>query len=114
VSTPEDDIFTFDTHSHTSPKGHEGGDKSWSQGSACEEPESKESEREGGRRRATTTESVIDFSDPLHQYLTQGEDAQNNSCGVQQELAVARLPFLNKFRKALDDTTLSTSPYLKV
>lgn len=55
-------------------------------------------------------ESIEDFSDPLHLYLTIQDDVfgPNNS----QQLSVAELPFSNKFKKALDDTILSVSPFL--
>lgn len=53
--------------------------------------------------------SVEDYSDPLHSYLT-GENYEKNS--VTQEFSVQELPFSNKFRKALDETILSISPYL--
>lgn len=58
------------------------------------------------------TKSVEDYSDPLHSYLTHDDvlDDKNNSF---QQLSVAELPFSNKFRKAIDETILSTSPYLQ-
>lgn len=55
------------------------------------------------------TKSVEDYSDPLHSYLT-GEETNDKSNSVQ--LSVQELPFSNKFRKALDETMLSVSPYL--
>ncbi|XP_034942912.1 1-phosphatidylinositol 3-phosphate 5-kinase [Chelonus insularis] len=61
-------------------------------------------------------ESVSDQSDPLHQYLNEEEDIFSqtiNSSSTSQNLSVADLPLLNKFKKALDDTVLSFSPYLK-
>lgn len=77
-------------------------------------------------------QSVSDRSDPLHQYLNEApedDDVQLKSdqdhktlddnfpksdpTGRQTRLSVADLPLLNKFKKALDDTTLSLSPYLK-
>lgn len=64
--------------------------------------------------KRVTAESIIDFSDPLHQYLTLGEEANNVQGNGAQCLAVAKIPYLNQFRKALDDTILSVSPYLKV
>ncbi|OXU27408.1 hypothetical protein TSAR_004798 [Trichomalopsis sarcophagae] len=59
-------------------------------------------------------ESVSDKSDPLHQYMNEDEDevfdqvSPNGQC-----LSVADLPLLNKFKKALEGTILSVSPYLK-
>lgn len=64
--------------------------------------------------KRVTAESVSDFSDPLHQYLTLGEEASSVQTNNSQCLAVAKIPYLNQFRKALDDTILSISPYLKV
>lgn len=64
--------------------------------------------------KRATAESISDFSDPLHQYLTLGEDANSVQANGAQCLAVAKIPYLNQFRKALDDTILSVSPYLKV
>jgi hypothetical protein len=61
-------------------------------------------------------ESVSDFSDPLHLYLNLEDEvfsAGNQSTGSGQ-LSVAELPLTNRFRKALDDTILSSSPYLQV
>lgn len=58
-------------------------------------------------------ESVSDRSDPLHQYLNEEEDSFQRVSPTGQSLSVADLPLLNKFKKALDDTTLSFSPYLK-
>ncbi|KZC09496.1 Putative 1-phosphatidylinositol 3-phosphate 5-kinase [Dufourea novaeangliae] len=59
-------------------------------------------------------ESISDRSDPLHQYLNEDEDdvfSQTSPNG--QHLSVADLPLLNKFKKALEGTILSISPYLK-
>lgn len=61
-------------------------------------------------------ESVSDFSDPLHLYLNLEDEVfsvGNESTGSGQ-LSVAELPLTNRFRKALDDTILSSSPYLQV
>ncbi|XP_026288487.1 putative 1-phosphatidylinositol 3-phosphate 5-kinase isoform X2 [Frankliniella occidentalis] len=63
--------------------------------------------------KRVTAESVSDFSDPLHQYLNSGEEAHHVQVNNSQILAVAKIPYLNQFRKALDDTILSISPYLK-
>lgn len=66
-------------------------------------------------KRSVHGEFVSDKSDPLHQYLNKDEDdvfvdtlSPNGQC-----LSVADLPLLNKFKKALDGTILSVSPYLK-
>jgi len=62
-------------------------------------------------------ESVSDFSDPLHVYLNLEDEvfsAANQSSASGQCLSVAELPLTNRFRKSLDDTILSCSPYLKV
>ena len=59
-------------------------------------------------------ESVSDFSDPLHQYQNLEDEVFNTSNGSGQCLSVAELPLSNRFRKALDDSILSSSPYLKV
>ncbi|XP_011497004.1 PREDICTED: 1-phosphatidylinositol 3-phosphate 5-kinase [Ceratosolen solmsi marchali] len=59
-------------------------------------------------------ESVSDKSDPLHQYLNEDDEevflraSPNGQC-----LNVADLPLLNKFKKALEGTILSISPYMK-
>ncbi|XP_011310721.1 putative 1-phosphatidylinositol 3-phosphate 5-kinase [Fopius arisanus] len=58
-------------------------------------------------------ESISDRSDPLHQYLNEDEDVFHMVSPTGQSLSVADLPLLNKFKKSLDDTILSFSPYLK-
>lgn len=59
-------------------------------------------------------ESVSDRSDPLHQYLNEDEDNSFSQISPNgQRLSVADLPLLNKFKKALEGTILSVSPYLK-
>ncbi|XP_024937173.1 1-phosphatidylinositol 3-phosphate 5-kinase isoform X2 [Cephus cinctus] len=58
-------------------------------------------------------ESVSDRSDPLHQYLNEEDDVFNQMSTNVQHLSVADLPLLNKFKKALNDTILSVSPYIK-
>ncbi|KAK0158635.1 hypothetical protein PV328_009612 [Microctonus aethiopoides] len=58
-------------------------------------------------------ESVSDRSDPLHQYLNEDEEIFQRTSPIGQSLSVADLPLLNKFKKSLDDTILSFSPYLK-
>ena len=59
-------------------------------------------------------ESISDRSDPLHQYLNEdNEDVFNRTSPSGQRLSVADFPLFNKFKKALQDTVLSISPYLK-
>ncbi|XP_076640045.1 1-phosphatidylinositol 3-phosphate 5-kinase fab1 [Colletes latitarsis] len=59
-------------------------------------------------------ESISDWSDPLHQYLNEDEeDVFNQTSPNGQHLSVADLPLLNKFKKALEGTILTVSPYLK-
>lgn len=59
-------------------------------------------------------ESISDRSDPLHQYLNEDEeDVFKRTSPTGQHLSVADLPLLNKFKKALEGTILSVSPYLK-
>lgn len=61
-------------------------------------------------------ESISDRSDPLHQYLNE-EDEEGNvldrTSPNGQCLSVADFPLFNKFKKALEGTVLSVSPYLK-
>lgn len=52
------------------------------------------------------TESIEDFTDPLQ------SDAKNDCYTPKEKLTVSELPLSNHFRKALDDTILSISPYL--
>ncbi|RLU26367.1 hypothetical protein DMN91_000161 [Ooceraea biroi] len=59
-------------------------------------------------------ESISDRSDPLHQYLNEDEeDVFNHTSPNGQRLSVAEFPLFNKFKKALEGTVLSVSPYLK-
>ncbi|KAI4492050.1 hypothetical protein M0802_010058 [Mischocyttarus mexicanus] len=59
-------------------------------------------------------ESISDRSDPLHQYLNEDEeDIFHQVSPNGQYLSVADLPLLNKFKKALEGSVLSVSPYLK-
>lgn len=51
-------------------------------------------------------ETVKDFTDPLHSYKSE------NHSEVIEKLTVTQLPFANTFRKCLDDSTLSVSPYI--
>lgn len=58
-------------------------------------------------------ESISDFSDPLHLYMNL-EDEVFSETGTGQSLSVAEPSQSNRFRKALDDTILSVSPFIKV
>ncbi|XP_017791586.1 PREDICTED: 1-phosphatidylinositol 3-phosphate 5-kinase [Habropoda laboriosa] len=59
-------------------------------------------------------ESISDRSDPLHQYLNEDrQDVFSQTSPNGQHLSVADLPLLNKFKKALEGSILSVSPYLK-
>lgn len=62
--------------------------------------------------RRTQSKSISDRSDPLHQYLNEDIDIFDEANSNVQQLSVADLPLSNKFKKALDDTILSVSPYL--
>ena len=73
-------------------------------------------ERLSSDEKRIYAESVSDRSDPLHQYLNEDEDnddafSQESPNG--QQLSVADIPLLNKFKKSLEGTVLSVSPYLK-
>lgn len=73
-------------------------------------------EKSLSEEKRMNVESVSDFSDPLHVYLNLEDEvfsAGNQNTGYGQ-LSVAELPLTNRFRKALDDTILSSSPYLQV
>lgn len=74
-------------------------------------------EKSLSEEKRMNVESVSDFSDPLHLYLNLEDEVfhtGNQSTGSGQWLSVAELPLSNRFRKALDDTILSSSPYLQV
>jgi hypothetical protein len=74
-------------------------------------------EKSLSEEKRMNVESVSDFSDPLHLYLNLEDEvfsSGNQSTGSGQLLSVAELPLTNRFRKALDDTILSSSPYLQV
>ncbi|KAJ9599192.1 hypothetical protein L9F63_010323, partial [Diploptera punctata] len=74
-------------------------------------------EKSLSEEKRMNVESVSDFSDPLHLYLNLEDEVfnagNNQSTGSGQWLSVAELPLSNRFRKALDDSILSSSPYLK-
>jgi 1-phosphatidylinositol-3-phosphate 5-kinase len=74
-------------------------------------------DKSASEEKRMNAESVSDFSDPLHVYLNLEDEvfgAGNQSSASGQCLSVAELPLTNRFRKSLDDTILSCSPYLKV
>ncbi|XP_046687146.1 putative 1-phosphatidylinositol 3-phosphate 5-kinase, partial [Homalodisca vitripennis] len=62
--------------------------------------------------RRMNVESVSDFSDPLHLYMNLDDDVFKKSNNG-QSLSVSEPAKSNRFRKALDDTLLSVSPFLK-
>lgn len=64
--------------------------------------------------KAKLSQIISDFSDPLHSYLNSGVSPQEGPLEPSHHsLSVTELPFSNNFRKALDETILSCSPYLK-
>ncbi|XP_066965143.1 1-phosphatidylinositol 3-phosphate 5-kinase isoform X1 [Macrobrachium rosenbergii] len=68
----------------------------------------------GPSDKTKVSQTINDFSDPLHSYLNSGtspQEAPKESLAA--KLQLTELPFSNTFRKALDDTILSCSPYLK-
>jgi 1-phosphatidylinositol-3-phosphate 5-kinase len=74
-------------------------------------------DKSASEEKRINAESVSDFSDPLHVYLNLEDEvfsAGNQSSASGQCLSVAEPPLTNRFRKSLDDTILSCSPYLKV
>jgi 1-phosphatidylinositol-3-phosphate 5-kinase len=74
-------------------------------------------DKSASEEKRMNAECVSDFSDPLHVYLNLEDEvfgAGNQSSGSGQCLSVAELPLTNRFRKSLDDTILTCSPYLKV
>lgn len=78
--------------------------------------EKKLKDRLSSEEKRTYGESVSDRSDPLHQYLNEEdeeEDAFSRTSPNGQRLSVADFPLFNKFKKALEGTVLSVSPYLK-
>lgn len=78
-----------------------------------EHVENKLKDKVPSEEKRTHGESVRDQSDPLHQYLNEEDDIFNEISPNAQRLSVADLPLLNKFKKALNDTILSVSPYMK-
>lgn len=60
-------------------------------------------------------ESISDCSDPLQSYLNEEDDMDHGNISPNGQLlsVVQDLPLMNKFKKALEDTILSVSPYLK-
>ncbi|XP_068238143.1 1-phosphatidylinositol 3-phosphate 5-kinase isoform X3 [Palaemon carinicauda] len=101
--------------------------------SAADQPSRGKATKQGGLVRDTTNSSmesttstpgpsdktklsqtINDFSDPLHSYLNSGTSPQEPPKELlAAKLQLTELPYSNTFRKALDDTILSCSPYLK-
>ncbi|XP_014488639.1 PREDICTED: 1-phosphatidylinositol 3-phosphate 5-kinase [Dinoponera quadriceps] len=86
---------------------------------ATEEPffdKAKLKDRISSEEKRIYGESISDRSDPLHQYLNE-EDEEGNvldrTSPSGQCLSVAEFPLFNKFKKSLEGTVLSVSPYLK-
>lgn len=79
-----------------------------------QEPKQKIREKILSEDKRVHGKSVSDHSDPLHQYLIEDEaDVVRQISPTDQNLSVADLPLLNKFKNSLNDTILSFSPYLK-
>nr|XP_045605242.1 1-phosphatidylinositol 3-phosphate 5-kinase-like isoform X2 [Procambarus clarkii] len=68
----------------------------------------------GTSDKAKLSQTISDFSDPLHSYLNLGVSPQDGPLeSLHHSFSVTELPFSNSFRKALDETIFSCSPYLK-
>ncbi|XP_042870026.1 1-phosphatidylinositol 3-phosphate 5-kinase-like isoform X2 [Penaeus japonicus] len=66
----------------------------------------------GTSDKAKLSQTISDFSDPLHSYLNSGTSPQETPIdSAHTSLSVTE--FSNTFRKALEDTIFSCSPYLK-
>ncbi|XP_069975794.1 1-phosphatidylinositol 3-phosphate 5-kinase isoform X2 [Penaeus vannamei] len=66
----------------------------------------------GTSDKAKLSQTISDFSDPLHSYLNSGTSPQETPLdSTHTSLSVTE--FSNTFRKALEDTIFSCSPYLK-
>ncbi|XP_037795533.1 1-phosphatidylinositol 3-phosphate 5-kinase-like isoform X2 [Penaeus monodon] len=66
----------------------------------------------GTSDKAKLSQTISDFSDPLHSYLNSGTSPQEAPLdSTHTSLSVTE--FSNTFRKALEDTIFSCSPYLK-
>lgn len=64
--------------------------------------------------KAKLTQTVSDFSDPLHSYLNSGASPQETPLEpTRGSFSLTEEPMNNSFRKALDETILSCSPYLR-
>lgn len=64
--------------------------------------------------KAKLTQTVSDFSDPLHSYLNSGASPQETPLEPPRgSFSLTEEPLSNSFRKALDETILSCSPYLR-
>ncbi|XP_042212733.1 1-phosphatidylinositol 3-phosphate 5-kinase-like isoform X2 [Homarus americanus] len=68
----------------------------------------------GTADKAKLSQTISDFSDPLHSYLNSGVSPQEGPIEpTHHSLSLTELPFSNSFRKSLDETLFSCSPYLK-
>ncbi|XP_063879868.1 1-phosphatidylinositol 3-phosphate 5-kinase-like isoform X3 [Scylla paramamosain] len=68
----------------------------------------------GALERAKVSQTVSDFSDPLHSYLNSGASPQESPLEPPQgSFSLTEQPLANSFRKAVDETILSCSPYLR-
>lgn len=64
--------------------------------------------------KAKLTQTVSDFSDPLHSYLNSGASPQETPLEpLRGTFSLTEEPLANNFRKALDETILSCSPYIR-
>ncbi|XP_050725052.1 1-phosphatidylinositol 3-phosphate 5-kinase-like isoform X2 [Eriocheir sinensis] len=64
--------------------------------------------------KAKLTQTVSDFSDPLHSYLNSGASPQETPLEPPRgAFSLTEEPLANTFRKALDETILSCSPYIR-
>lgn len=64
--------------------------------------------------KAKLTQTVSDFSDPLHSYLNSGASPQETPLEPPRgSFSLTEEPLANSFRKAVDETILSCSPYIR-
>lgn len=64
--------------------------------------------------KSKLTQTVSDFSDPLHSYLNSGASPQETPLEPPRgSFSLTEEPLANSFRKAVDETILSVSPYLR-
>lgn len=68
----------------------------------------------GASERAKLSQTVSDFSDPLHSYLNSGASPQETPLEPPSgSFSLTEQPLTNSFRKVVDETILSCSPYLR-